>query len=281
MKAVLPALLAVAAAFSMAGLAKAAPAVEIRDAVARVSVIPEARQDVKVEFIRTHPGLPLVIRHEGGRTIVDGRLERRIGGCRLVDNRAGVRVRDLGWVEHDEMPQVLIRVPRDADVAVSGAVFGAIDRSASLKLSNAGCGDWVVADVAGPMHLNLAGSGGIRTGKAGHSKVRLAGSADIRTQAIQGGLEVSLAGSGDVVSASVSGPLNISVAGSGNVRVGGGRATEMTVNVAGSGDAELRGTADRLKVRIAGSGDVRVDRVQGEVSKAVIGSGDVIIGGRG
>ena len=272
-------MLAAAAAAAVASTAGAA-SVEIEDAVARVSVIPEARQDVKVEFIRTHPGLPMTVRHEGGRTIVDGNLERRIGGCRMVDNRAGVRVRDVGWVEHDEMPQVLIRVPRDAEVAVSGAVFGAIDRSASLKLSNAGCGDWVVADVAGPMHLNLAGSGGIRTGKAGHSKVRLAGSADIRTQAIQGGLEVSLAGSGDVVAASISGPLDISVAGSGNVSVGGGRATEMKVNVAGSGDAELRGIADSLKVRIAGSGDVRVDRVQGDVSKAIIGSGDVIVGGR-
>lgn len=273
------ALLASAAAAAVASTAHAA-SVEIEDAVARVSVIPEARSDVKVEFIRTHPGLPMTVRHAGGRTIVDGNLERRISGCRMVDNRAGVRVRDLGWVEHDEMPQVLIRVPRDAEVAVSGAVFGAVDRSASLKLSNAGCGDWVVADVAGPMHLNLAGSGGIRTGSAGHTKMRLAGSADIRTQAIHGGLEVSLAGAGDVVAASISGPLNISVAGSGNVMVGGGRATEMKVNVAGSGDAELRGTADSLHVRIAGSGDVRVDRVQGDVSKAIIGSGDVIIGGR-
>ncbi|MCC7266386.1 MAG: DUF2807 domain-containing protein [Caulobacteraceae bacterium] len=274
------ALLAAVAAATIASAARAGPSVEIEDAVARVSVIPEARQDVKVEFIRTHPGLPMTVRHERGRTVVDGNLERRIGGCRMIDNRAGVRVRDVGWVDHDEMPQILIRVPRDAEVAVSGAVFGAIDRSASLKLSNAGCGDWVVADVAGPMHLNLAGSGGIRTGKAGRAKVRLAGAADIHTQAIQDGLEVSVAGSGDVVSASVSGPLNISVAGRGDVKVGGGRVTEMTVNVAGSGDAELRGTADSLKVRIAGSGDVRVDRVQGEVSKAIIGSGDVIVGGR-
>jgi hypothetical protein len=279
MKTMLTLLAAAAAAATISSAANAA-SVEIEDAVARVSVIPEARQDVKVEFIRTHPGLPMTVRHEAGRTIIDGNLERRIGGCRMVDNRAGVRVRDVGWVEHDEMPQILIRVPRDAEVAVGGAVFGAIDRSASLKLSNAGCGDWVVADVAGPMHLNLAGSGGIRTGKAGHTKMRLAGSADIRTQAIAGGLEVSLAGSGDVVAASISGPLNISVAGSGNVMVAGGRATEMKVNVAGSGDAELRGMAESLQVRIAGSGDVRVDRVQGDISKAIIGSGDVVVGGR-
>lgn len=275
-------MLTLLAAGAVAAIASAADAasVEVRDAVARISVIPEARQDVKVEFIRTHPGLPMTIRHEGGRTIVDGDLDRRIGGCRLVDNRAGVRVRDVGWVDHDEMPQVLIRVPRDAEVAVSGAVFGAIDRSASLKLSNAGCGDWVVADVAGPMELNLAGSGGIRTGKSGSAKLRLAGSADIQTQAIRGGLDANIAGSGDIKSASVDGPLKVSVAGSGSVLVAGGRATDMTVNVAGSGDAELRGVADSLTVRVAGSGDVRVGQVRGKVSKAIIGSGDVVIGGR-
>lgn len=47
----------IALALAAAGLAGGAQAatVEVQDAVARVIVIPEARQDVKVEFLTTHP----------------------------------------------------------------------------------------------------------------------------------------------------------------------------------------------------------------------------------
>ena len=43
-----------------AGAAQAAE-VEIKDAVARVTVIPEARSDIKVEFLTTNSDLPLEI----------------------------------------------------------------------------------------------------------------------------------------------------------------------------------------------------------------------------
>ena len=57
-------LLAALAASSLAlaaGVAHAA-SVEIKDAVARVVVIPEARSDIKVEFLTTNPSLPLQVR---------------------------------------------------------------------------------------------------------------------------------------------------------------------------------------------------------------------------
>nr|MBP7650618.1 hypothetical protein [Phenylobacterium sp.] len=45
----------------IAGAANAA-SVEVKDAVARVVVIPESRQDIKVEFLTTNPSLPLQVR---------------------------------------------------------------------------------------------------------------------------------------------------------------------------------------------------------------------------
>ena len=57
---------------------RSAASVEIRDAVARVTVIPEDRSDVKVEFLTTNADLPLQVRTVGGETIIDGDLDRRI-----------------------------------------------------------------------------------------------------------------------------------------------------------------------------------------------------------
>jgi hypothetical protein len=270
-------LLAATAALAAAGAADAA-SVEVKDAVARVTVIPENRTDVKVEFIATNPKLPLRLRSLGGRTIVDGDLNRRIRACSGSGERASVRVRGVGDVAWRDLPQIVIRTPRDVDVDAGGAVWGTVGRSANLSLGNAGCGDWIVGNVEGRMRLSQAGSGDTRAGRAGEAKIRVAGSGDTSIAEVRGPVEVDIAGSGDVTVASVSGPLDVHVAGSGDVRVAGGRASEFNVSVAGSGDVNFGGTAGNMKARIMGSGDVRAREVTGHVSKTIMGSGGVSVG---
>lgn len=261
-----------------AGAAQAAE-VEIKDAVARVTVIPENRNDIKVEFIKTHPNLPLQVRSLGGKTIVDGNLDRKIRSCSARGGRVEVSVSGVGSVRYDDMPQVVIRTPRDSEVEAGGAVFGTVGKSGSLELNNAGCGDWTVANVAGRLKLNVAGSGDTRVGSAGQASLRVAGSGDITTRGVSGPLDVDVAGSGDVWVASVSGgDVDVKVAGSGNVTVAGGSADQLSASVAGSGDVRFDGQAQSLKARIAGSGDIQARSVRGSVSKAVVGSGDVIVG---
>jgi hypothetical protein len=262
-----------------AGTAQAAPpSIEIKDAVARVTVIPEARSDIKVEYLSTNPQLPLQIRNERGRVVIDGKLEHKIRNCTGEGARTSVDVTGVGAVAYANMPQVVIRAPRDVSLDAGGAVFGVIGKSDSLKLSNAGCGDWTVANVEGELKLNQAGSGDTHVGAVGRASVRVAGSGDIKTQAVRGPLDVNIAGSGDLWSASVGGALDVKIAGSGDVRVAGGPVGPMTVSVAGSGGVDVGAAAESLKARIAGSGDVRVKSVKGAVSKAIVGSGDVIIG---
>jgi hypothetical protein len=270
-------LCAAGAVLAAAGAAEAAE-VEVKDAVARVTVIPEARNDIKVEVVRTHPNLPLQVRSLGGKTIVDGDLDRKIKNCSKRGGRIVVSVSGVGEVGYDQMPEIVIRTPRDADVAAGGAVFGSVGRSANLDLSNAGCGDWAVANVDGRLRVNLAGSGDLRAGTAGEARLRVAGSGDIRTKEITGPLQVEVAGSGDVWVASIAGDLDAKIAGSGDVTVAGGQAGAMTASIAGSGDVSFDGVAESLKARVAGSGDVRAREVRGEVSKTVIGSGDVRVG---
>lgn len=267
-----------AAGLTLAAGAAHAASVEVKDAVARVVVIPEARSDIKVEMLTTNPRLPITVRTQGDRTIVDGNLGRRIRSCHAEGGRVRVRVSNVGDVAYDDMPQIVIRTPRDVKVGAGGAVFGSVGKSASLDLSNAGCGDWTVANVAGKLKINQAGSGDTNTGSAGEAILRVAGSGDVRTGAISGPMTVEVAGSGDIDTVSIAGSLNVKMAGSGDVKVSGGRATDIVVSIAGSGDVSMGGTAENLRARIAGSGDVRVKQVTGQVSKAIIGSGSVTIG---
>jgi hypothetical protein len=276
-------LLAAAAISSLAMVgwadaASAAPSVEVKDAVARVTVIPEARSDIKVEMLTTNPGLPIEVRSMGDRVIVDGRLGHRIRSCHTDNGKPKVHVADLGEIAWADMPQIVIRTPRDVNVGAGGAVYGSVGKSDTLDLSNAGCGDWVVANVTGKMKLNVAGSGDTHTGSAGEAHLRIAGSGDVRSQAIGGALDVDVAGSGNVTATSVAGPMDVKVAGSGDVKVGAGHVPSLTVAIAGSGNVVLDGVADTLKARIAGSGDVRVKQVTGSVSKMVLGSGSVTMG---
>ncbi|MCI3131344.1 GIN domain-containing protein [Phenylobacterium aquaticum] len=273
-------LLAVIAAtgLAMAGGVANAASVEVKDAVARVVVIPEDRSDVKVEIVAANGALPLQVRSLGGKWIIDGNLDHRIRECHGAQDHVSVRVSGMGDVAYADMPQVVIRTPRDADVATGGAVFGSIGKTASLNFSNAGCGHWTIANVAGKFRLNEAGSGDVNAGSSGEAMIRIAGSGDVHTQAVAGRLDVEVAGSGDVWTASIGGPLNVRVAGSGDVRVAGGHADEASITIAGSGDVRFDGVAGELKAKIAGSGDVNVKQVTGGVSKAIVGSGSVNIG---
>jgi hypothetical protein len=268
-----------ASTVAVAGAASAAPSVKIKDAVARVVVIPENRTDVKVEMITTNASLPLEVRQNGDEVVIDGNLRmNRINSCNSHDGKTSVRVRGVGEVAYDNMPQIAIRTPMNVKVAGGGAVFGDIGRSDSVDLANAGCGNWTVANTKGPMKISQAGSGDTHAGSAASLRVNIAGSGDVFAQAIGGDLEASIAGSGDVKVASIDGKLEGNIAGSGDITVAGGRSRGVDVNVMGSGNVTFQGEADSANVSVAGSGDVRIAKVNGPIKKHVAGSGDVIIG---
>lgn len=268
-----------AAAVSAAGVAQAEPSVKIKDAVARVVIIPENRSDVKVEFLTTNASLPLTVRNEGDKVVVDGDLRMsRINGCNSRNGKTSVRVRGVGEVAYENIPQIAIRTPMDVRVGAGGAVFGDIGRSDSVELGNAGCGNWTIANTRGKLEVSQAGSGDTRTGSASSAEISIAGSGDVSTQAIAGDLEANIAGSGDVSAASIGGKLEGNIAGSGDIMVAGGRSRAVEVSVMGSGDVTFKGEADQVEVSVMGSGDVRIAKVNGPIKKHVAGSGDVIIG---
>lgn len=277
------ALISLAAGAALLGLASTAsaaePGVKIKDAVARVVIIPEARHDVKVEFLTRNASLPLEVRVVGGQTVIDGDLRlKRIQRCEGRGEDVSVKVRDLGVIRWADIPQIAVRVPLNVSVGASGAVYGSIGRSDSVELANAGCGDWTVANTKGKLEISLAGSGDTKAGGAARAEINLAGAGDISLQEV-GDLEVSIAGSGDVKAAALrGGDIDVSIAGSGGVRVATGRARDLDVSIMGSGGVDFGGEADRVSLSVAGSGDIRVAKVNGPVKKSAMGSGNIYIG---
>lgn len=271
-------LLGSALAVCAVGCASAAPSVEIKRAAARVVVYPEARSDVAVSVQFANPRLPLTISRWGDRVIVDGGLGWRIGSCHSRFGRPSVGIMGLGDVPYNALPLIIVRTPVDARVSAGSAVFGEINRSRTLEFSNAGCGDWTIANVAGHARIVQAGSGDARVGSAGAADVNVSGSGNVHLQAIAGGLNATTAGSGDIGAARVMGDLDARVAGSGDVRVRDGRSPAMRAEIAGSGDVTFGGVAGALDASVVGSGDVRVARVTGAVNKRVAGSGEVSVG---
>lgn len=276
MRAIL-ALCAAGLGLGLAGAADAAPSVLIKDAVARVVVIPEPRSDIEVTLVSTNSRLPIRITR-GERTVIQGNVAHRVRGCRALLGRTTVHVAGLGEISYDSFPQLVIHVPMDVRLAAGDAVFGAIGRSNSLEFANAGCGDWTIGNVAGEMRISQAGSGDTRAGSAGRAELRIAGSGDITTQDIRGGLIAVSAGSGDIIAASVDGPFNARIAGSGDIHARRGAVTDMSATIAGSGDVDFGGVARSLKASVVGSGDVHATSVTGEVSKRLVGSGEVHVG---
>ena len=263
---------------ALAGAARAAPELDVRRAVVRVTVIPEARSDVAVSVVRANPHLPLRISREGDRVIVDGGLGLRRPSCHTLFGRPIVSVFGAGEFGHDNMPEIVARVPLNAAIGAEGAVFGSIGPGAGVNLNTAGCGDWTIADQKGPLRAHTSGSGDVRAGSAGATEAHLTGSGDFSMAAARGGLDAEVAGSGDVSAARVDGPLHVRVAGSGDVRVKDGAVGDMQVAVSGSGDVRFGGVAGSLTANVAGSGDVSAARVTGAVVKHVSGSGSVSAG---
>lgn len=270
---------AAAASAACAGGAEAAT-IEIRDAAARVTVVPQDRPDIKVEIVKANPDLPLVVSVSGGRTIVDGDLRRRIRDCDGMGEDARVSIRGVGKVRYAELPEVVVYTPTAVDVESNGAVIGAIGRSASLELHNSGCANWTIADVEGGADLHQSGAGNVKMGTVGRLDIHLSGAANIEAVAVRDGMDARLSGAGNVRLKTLAGPVDAQVSGVGQVRIADGRASRVKASVSGIGQVDFGGQAQDLQASISGLGQIRVREVTGSVTKSVSGGGSIKVGNR-
>lgn len=292
-----------------------ASALELRDAVVWLEVIPEDRNDLQIE-VSGGAELPVLkAALQNGVLILDGELDASSWSCNENDGERVIRV-DGRSMRMEDAQRVVVRAPRTLAVSLSGAVSAQIGPSQALTFKHLGCSDARLGDVAGTLVIETIGSGGVQAGASGSAEIISQGSGDIVLGAVAGALSATLQGSGAIRSAAVDGPATLSLtgsgdlsagpvrglltaelagpgellvaraesetrltlAGSGDLRIADGAAPRLTVDLAGSGDVEFAGVVGDLEANIAGSGDVRVQQVTGAVSKSVAGSGEVIIG---
>lgn len=298
-----------------AGVADAAPVLDIRNAAVRVVIVPEARADIDIKVLKANPKLPLFIGDMAGATILDGHLSPWFLNCH--GRGVGLRAMILGRGEfsYDELPQVIIRTPMDVRVETGGVVTGAVGRAHSVALRHGACGDWTIANVEDHLEARLSGSGDIDTGtsasaelvisgsgrlrsraisgdlqarvsgsglvdvaSAGSADLTISGSGDVRAAAVTNGLRATISGSGNLNVARLDGPLEAVVSGVGDIKARDGHVTTMRARISGAGDVTFGGEADSLQALVSGSGDIHVGAVKGEVDKHVSGSGAIHIG---
>jgi hypothetical protein len=264
------------AAFPAAALA--APRLEVRAAAAHVTIIPEARADIRVAVIRARRGLPIKVSQSGDTTVIDGRLGHRVRGCPRLADGLGVHIRGMADVPAAELPAVVVRMPIDAHVVVGDAVNGEIGRTARLDFENRGCGDWLIADVAGAMSLRQIGAGALRAARSGEATLHVADGGSIATGPVAGKVEAVSQEDGTINVLSADGAIVARVAGSGGVNVGSGRAPLVSASVAGSGDIRFGGAAGRVSAEVDGPGSITVTHAAGPVSRRLFGAGRIQIG---
>jgi len=266
------------AALIAPALAQAGPRLEVRDAAAHVTVIPEARADIGVSVIRKSRVLPVRVFQAGDVTVIDGGLDHHVKGCPRLAGGIGVRIGGVGNIAADAIPRIVVRMPMDARVIVGDAVSGEVDRAASLEFENHGCGDWAIANVGGRLRVNQIGSGAVRAGRSGSADLSVAGKGAIVSGPIGGTLTAVSSGEGTISVAAIGGALVARVAGSGDVSITKGAAATINASVAGSGSVRFGGEAGGVNASVAGSGAIVVAHAGGPVTKRVFGPGQIEIG---
>lgn len=244
----------------------------LRHVAANVAVVPEDRTDFSIEIDNPsgRAPMPSVSSHDG-RVTVDGHLSGRIRDC----DGGGAELRGYGDLTAEELPRITIRAPRALTVSYHGAGAVEVGPSESLSFDLSNCASATLADVAGRLNVDVAGSGSVRAGAAQGLSADVAGSGEVFVGAISDGASIDIAGSGEVEIASLTGELKADGAGSGNVRVNGGAISSASIDLAGSGDVEIAAPVRALTVSIVGSGSVDVDGEVGDIDADIAGSGSV------
>jgi hypothetical protein len=249
---------------------------------------------------------PMKVDVSGSKERVGGLTVKNEGGALLIDGSNSVSYSVWDWRKwfdfshiRDDNSQghlvIKVTVPKGTPIKISDLIGNAaigdtygpvslesvasdatIGKVSQANVSLGGSGKIAIADVAGELKLEIAGSGRITSGHAGNVRADIAGSGDAQLGTISGGVNIDIAGSGDFTAARVNGPVHVDIAGSGNVKIADGVADPLKVDILGAGDLYFGGTAVNPSISAMGSGNVHIKAYRGKLSND--GMADVQIG---
>lgn len=231
---------------------------------------------------------------QGNKSVVDGLEVNPRNGTLVIE---GIKAENSVWDwrnwfdfpdRHDTRRarvQINLTVPKGMPLNIEGLIgdanigdtmgplkFEAVASKARIghvseaKISLAGAGRVDLADVAGPIKLEVAGSGTVVTGSSKSAKVEIAGAGDVTLGAVNGPLDLDVAGSGNLTAAKVNGRVKIDIAGSGSVKIADGNADPLHVDIMGSGKVRFGGNAVNPKISAMGSGNIWMKSYTGKMS---------------
>jgi len=252
------------------------------------SVVGQIKVDVKDSG-------PITLEVAGTRRAVDGLTAKVEDGTLKIEGANAPKIAVWDWRKwfdfsdargtQDYKLSLHLIVPRGADIevedfvgsAIMGDTLGNLDFSAnatkskigrvkSAKIEMNGSGQVDLAQVAGPLRIEVNGSGRINAGNVQSVRAELNGSGTAALGTISGPLHLEIAGSGDLTATKVVGPVHIEIAGAGSVKIADGVADPFHVEIAGSGDVVFGGLAVDPHVEALGSGKVRIHAMRGKLS---------------
>lgn len=236
--------------------------------VALAAAVPTAAHAFSIEFVGGSGP-----RVEGSGTVVEqtrtvGPFTRlRLDGSFTVEAQAAASNSVL--VRADDNIGPLVRTELEGDTLVVSTRPGASFRTRHPVVVRVGFTRLVSAELRGSGDLVINGITGDRFDAA------LAGSGDLKlTQVSLGSLAASLAGSGDLTAQGKAGEVKLNIAGSGDAHLDNLQAKRGSVSVAGSGDARVN-ASEAMDVQIVGSGEVWVGGNPPKLTQQVMGSGEV------
>jgi len=248
---------------------------------------------------------PMKVDVSGNRALVAGLTIKTEGNLLLISGSETASFNVWDWrkwfdfshIHDDNSGKVFIKVtvPKGTDVRIEDLVGDAtigdtygpvhletsagdatVGRVTKANVALDGSGKIAIADVAGDLRLEIAGSGRVTAGHAGSVRAEIAGSGDTQIGVISGATNIEIAGSGDFTAAKISGPLHVEIAGSGNVKIADGIADPFSVEIFGAGDLYFGGVAVNPHVSALGSGNVKLKSYRGKLSND--GMADVQVG---
>ncbi len=190
----------------------------------------------------------------------------RVGSGVDVELRASDRERVTVRADDNLVPLVETRI--DGTALEVGLARGASFRARHLPRVRI---EFVRLD-----DISVAGAGNVHADRVRGDTfaVSLAGSGDVRIDALDvNALGAMLAGRGDFIARGRADQQGYRIRGAGDVRARDLVGRNVTVSIAGSGDALVHAT-ETLAVSISGSGDV-VYRGNPKITKSIVGSGSV------
>ena len=258
-----------------------ATSVEIKDAAAQLTVIPEDRANIDVSITAGARLAAPQARMTADGLVIDGGLRNRFRGCtNTLGGRTQVRVSGIGNVARDDLPRITLRVPRQLNLSAAGAIYTNVGASAGGVVTVGGCGDTTIGATSGGLDVTLNGSGDVDVSRVGGTLAAvLNGSGSLEVERADAEAALRLNGSGDLQVGQIGGPVNAQLTGSGSLRTGAaGGSARLALN--GSGNVYAGAIAGTLDADLRGSGSMRVASVNGESADLTLtSSGSLVVSG--